>query len=976
VRPTALKQFAALVILYIAAGPAPVLTQSPSTPALAPVKAADYGKWETLGGAVLADNGTWMAVPITRVDGTSELNVYPVPAAAGAAPGKPWHTAPEGSAPAFSADAQWLAYRIGYSEAERDKMQDDKKPVRDKLGLVRLDAAAAPADPIVVSDITRFAFAPAGPYLAMLRYLPESVKRKGADLLVRNLATGAVMTFGNVSDFAWADEGRLLALAIDAEGKAGNGVQLYDPQTGGLRLLDSGDATYTGLTWRAKSDDLAVFKSRTDDAREEDTNTVLAWRGVQAAGEKPGRTYDPAADKAFPQDMRIVTFRRLQWAKDGKALYFGIQEWDRKPAKEGAEKATEKTGGDKPGDKPGEKGSAKPGDKPADTAAEKPGEKAAGAAAKPKPATVDVWHTKDERIIPMQRVDKSRDVERNYLSMWNIDSGKWLRIGTDKDERVAIAGGDRFATETDRKPYMFDNMFDRTRQDVYLVDLTTGARTKAVEGVWYFQGDSPAGNYLLYFKGDQYWTYDIRSGKATSITATIKAIWTDPDYDTPVRVQKPPSGVGGWLKDDAAVLLYDQHDIWRVAPDGSGGIRLTRGAEDSVVHRYARINRDEEFIDPAAPIYVSLYGRWSKKFGYARVPTGAPLAGAVPAVERLVWLDKSVGRLTRAKQADTYTYVIQDFDDSPDYMVGGAALSVARQVTATNPFQKNYTWGRSSLVEYKNVKGDRLQGALYYPAGFEAGRKYPMIVYVYERLSQGVHGFVVPSERSSYNAAVFTANGYFVLQPDIVFRPRDPGLSAVDCVTAAVKAVLATGAVDPKRVGLVGHSWGGYEASFIPTQTNMFAASIAGAPITNFLSFYGAIHWNQGMPEPQHFETGQARMDVPYWVDLQAYIRNSSTLFVNKLETPMLIFFGDKDGTVDFRQGVEMYNYARRAGKQLVMLVYAGENHSAREKPNQIDYHRRILQWFDHYLKGAAAPDWITKGTTVIDAEKAQKAGR
>ncbi|MCX6543806.1 MAG: prolyl oligopeptidase family serine peptidase [Acidobacteria bacterium] len=938
-RRTTRIQLAALVILSLAPGSARVLTQSPSTPTLAPVKAADYGKWETLGVSVLADNAKWVGVPITRVDGTSELQVYPVPAATGSTPGKPWHKAAEGSAPAFSADGQWLAYRIGYSEAEREKMQDDKKPVRDRLGLVRLDAAAAPAAPIVVADITRFAFAPAGPYLAMLRYLPDGVKRKGADLLVRNLTTGAVMTFGNVSEFAWADEGRLLALAIDAEGKAGNGVHVYDPQTGALRLLDSGDATYIGLTWRAKSDDLAVFKSRTDDTRDEDTNTVLAWRGLQTPGETPARRYDHAADNGFPEDMRVVTFRRLQWSKDGKTLYFGIQEWDRKAAKDGADKA---------GDK----------------------------APKPKPAGVDVWHSKDERIIPMQRVDKSRDVERNYLSLWNVDSGKWLRIGTDKDERVSVVAGDRFATETDRKPYMFDNMFDRTRQDVYLVDLTTGARRKAIEGVWYFQGNSPAGNYLLYFKGDQYWTCDIRSGKATNITATIKAVWIDPDYDTPVRVQRPPSGVAGWLKDDAAVLLYDQHDIWRVAPEGAGGVRLTRGAEESVVHRYARTNRDEEFIDPASPIYTSLYGRWSKKFGYARVPTAPPAAGAVPAVERLVWLDKNVARLAKARKADAFAYVVQDFDDSPDLLVGGAALADATQLTATNTFQKSYTWGRSSLVDYKNAKGERLQGALYYPAGYEPGKKYPMIVYVYERLSQGVHGYVAPSERSPYNAAVFTANGYFVLQPDIVFRPRDPGLAAVDCVTAAVKAVLAAGAVDPKRVGLVGHSWGGYEASFIPTQTNIFAASIAGAPITNLLSFYGAIHWNQGLPEPAHFETGQARMDVPYWEDLQAYIRNSSTLFVNKLETPMMIFFGDKDGTVDFRQGVEMYNYARRAGKQLVMLVYAGENHSAREKPNQIDYHRRILQWFDHYLKGAAAPDWITKGTTVIDAEKAQKTGR
>jgi dipeptidyl aminopeptidase/acylaminoacyl peptidase len=505
-----------------------------------------------------------------------------------------------------------------------------------------------------------------------------------------------------------------------------------------------------------------------------------------------------------------------------------------------------------------------------------------------------------------------------------------------------------------------------------VIDLASGARTKAVAGVWYVPGASPGGRYLLYFNGDQYWTYEPATGRTANISGALKAVWTNPDYDTPYRVQRPPAGTGGWLKDDAAVLLYDQHDVWRVAPDGSGGARLTRGAEDAIQYRVVRTGDEDRFIDPQTPTYFSAYGRWTKKSGYARAMRGST-SSAATAPERLVWADKSVGRLAKAKSADVLLYTVQDFDDSPDVFVGGPGLADARQVTRTNAFQADFAWGRSSLVDYRNARGERLQGALYHPAGYVPGRQYPMIVYVYERLSQGVHNYVGPSERSPYNAAVFTANGYFVLQPDIVFRPRDPGIAALDCVTAAVKAALATGMVDPKRVGLVGHSWGGYEASFIPTQTNIFAASIAGAPITNLLSFYGAIHWNQGLPEPAHFETGQARMDVPFWVDLPAYIRNSPTLFVDKLQTPMLIFFGDKDGTVDFRQGVEMYNYARRAGKQLVMLVYANENHSAQEKPNQIDYHRRILQWFGHYLKGDEAPPWITKGVTVVDSERASK---
>ena len=165
------------------------------------------------------------------------------------------------------------------------------------------------------------------------------------------------------------------------------------------------------------------------------------------------------------------------------------------------------------------------------------------------------------------------------------------------------------------------------------------------------------------------------------------------------------------------------------------------------------------------------------------------------------------------------------------------------------------------------------------------------------------------------------------IQDAIVYRDREPGPSAVECVVPAVEAVLKKGIVDRARVGLVGHSWGGYEASYIPMRTNIFAASVAGAPLTNFFSMFGTIHWNQGYPESSHFETGQARMEVPYWEDMDAYVRNSPVMFIKELETPMLVFFGDSDGTVDWHQGVELYNYARRAGKNLVMLVYPGENH-------------------------------------------------
>ncbi len=330
-----------------------------------------------------------------------------------------------------------------------------------------------------------------------------------------------------------------------------------------------------------------------------------------------------------------------------------------------------------------------------------------------------------------------------------------------------------------------------------------------------------------------------------------------------------------------------------------------------------------------------------------------------------------MGGLIKADSANVLAYRVQDFDDSPDYFVGGARLEHPTQATHTNPFQKDYAWGRSKLVEYHNAQGRRLQGALFYPANYDSTKTYPMIVYIYEIRSPSVHQYVVPSERNYYNWTVFTQNGYFVFQPDIVYPiKRNPGLSAVDAIVPAVKSVLARGHVDPKRVGLVGHSWGGYQTAFTVTQTNIFAAAVAGAPLTDLFSMYLSIYWNSGGTDARIFEISQGRMGTPFWKDIKDYQANSPVFHIENLNTPLLVEDGTHDGAVDFNQAVEMYNAARRARKNMVLLVYLGQNHGLSDKTDQIDYHRRILEWFNHYLKGAPAGDWITKGVPYLIQKK------
>jgi dipeptidyl aminopeptidase/acylaminoacyl peptidase len=403
-----------------------------------------------------------------------------------------------------------------------------------------------------------------------------------------------------------------------------------------------------------------------------------------------------------------------------------------------------------------------------------------------------------------------------------------------------------------------------------------------------------------------------------------------------------------------------------VSPSAAIGVRLTDGAAEQVRHRILNIG-----ALPGEPLeisraYVTLFGVTSKKSGYGRLPA----AGVSGGLTRLVWLDKSVAGLAKANKADVFSYTVQGADDPPDILVGGPDLASAKQMTATNAFLSKYAWTRAELVDYTVVRGKQkipLQGILHYPANYEAGKKYPMVVYLYEKLSDGLHRFTNPSERDYYNGMALTQNGYFYFQPDIVFAAGEPGVSVVECVTAAVNKVVSMGAVDAAKVGVMGHSWGGFDAMYLSTHSKIFAAAVSGAGISNLISNYGNGHWSSGIAETDHIETGQQRMVVPLYEDLQRYIRNSAVFGIPTMTTPLLLMTGDNDGTVFWHQSVELYNIARRAKKNVVMLVYNGEDHGLRVKKNQVDYHRRIRAWFDHYLKGAAAEKWISEGVKAID---------
>ncbi len=904
----------AIGFAFVASAPIAAQTKPLITP-------KDYDKWELLGQPRLSPRGDWVAAPVNRVSEENELRLR-------GGPRDTTITVAFGTGTVFSADGKWVAYAIGVSPKERERLTAAKKPIRNNIEVRNLSTNKV----IALKEITTFSFSPDGRFIAMTRYPAEG--KRVTDVLVEDLSAGTRMPFSNVSEHAWADAGSRLAITIDTDGGLGNAVQLYDAATGTIRVLESSTSQYRQLAWRPKSTDLAVLRTRIDTAYTDTAHVLLAWTNVGGMRSPAALKLEPvpaagADDTSFPAGMRIADYRRPSWSRDGKIVYFGTRK--RQPKADAIKKSVDKV------------------------------------------SDVEIWHTNDVRMFPQQKNSEAGDLRLTLLTAWRVADSKVVQIGTDVSETSVALEGGRFATEIDRKPYGWGWKFGRNDQDVWVVDLATGERKKVLEKVRHYFGASPTGTKLTWSDGKDFWALDLATGARTnlsaSLTSTGKADFVDRDDDHPNNVP-PVINPAGWDKTGSVYLVNDTYDVWSLKADGLGGTKLSDGGKGGVVHRlvnfatgpnpFAVMAPLDRAFDLTKPVYFTLRGKKTKQSGFA-------MRSANGAVSTIVLADASHGALVRADSAAVFAYTRQRYDASPVLRVG-TDIANANAIVETNVHQKDFAWGKVELFDFKSTIGVPLQALLYYPANYDPSKKYPMIVYTYELLTQGYHNYIAPRETDYYNTTVFTQNGYFVLLPDIVFRPREPGIGTQQSVDAAVLSVLARGLVDSTRVGHVGHSQGGYEANFLGTHSKLFATTISGSGITDMVSFAGQLHWQGGSAEFDHWETGQFRMEVTPWEDFKAMLDNSPLAAVDKMTAKsMLLMIGSEDGVVDPRQGSLFYNYARRAGKQVVMLVYPGEGHGLTKKENQVDYERRILQWFGHYLKGDPAAPWITNGMKALD---------
>ncbi|MEO2159384.1 MAG: prolyl oligopeptidase family serine peptidase [bacterium] len=797
----------------------------------------------------------------------------------------------------FSTDSEWIAYTI------QESVEEDTNTQRKQMGYTHLLSETSTTIP----EVETFSFSGENTHLLVKRYSADD-NASISTVMVQSLSKGSSISFAKVKESSWQKSGDLLAFVTEEE-EVANSVQLYEPNSGNLRTLEATNWEYTGLKWRDDSSDLAFFRSATNDSLPHTPQTIIMCRHLQI--DPVCSNLEETLAKGTLPDHNIVSYRPISWSEDGSSLFFGV-----KAAPVEMETLAES--------------------ETSESISEKP--------------EVEIWNSFDRRVIPEQKRDSLGDQKRSDLAVWHPNERRLLVLTDDSMDDPLLHAGGRVVTATDQTPFDFVSMFGRQKEDVYAIDPSSGQRLAIASAVAFPWQVSPTGKYLSYFGRGAYHIVDLSSGIESTISNAALTDFNNREFDHPVE-EKPPFGVAGWSKDGLSIVVYDKYDMWQLDVTGSA-TKLTNGSMDQIIHRYIDLD-DEDGIDLEKDLYLQLEGEWTLNHGFARLQNGN--------VEVLLYEDNNLNQLSKASQAEIYAYMAQDFDDPPDYFVANSSLKNTKQITSINRFHNDYDWGKSGLVQYKNHRDKQLKGALFYPANYDPSQTYPMITYIYEKRSQSAKQYLSPSERSYYNWAVWTSLGYFVWQPDIVFDARDPGISSTQTMERSIQAVIEQDiGVDPARIGLIGHSWGGYQTAFAVTNTDIFAAAVAGAPLTNLISMYGSIFWASSQPESGHFETGQERMEVPYWEDLDAYIRNSAVFNVEKLNTPLMLEVGDADRNVDWRQSIEYYNAARRAGKPLVMVAYHDEDHGLRKEANQIDYHRKILRWFGHYLKGEEAPDWVT----------------
>jgi dipeptidyl aminopeptidase/acylaminoacyl peptidase len=968
---------------------------------------ADYDVWRAAIGVTLSRDGQYVAYLVAGVGTDGEAVVRHIPS------GKEFRFARGssglvglgvGTTPHFTPDSKRVLLPLSPTKAELDKAKADKLKPEDfpKAGLSIVDLASG-KELDRITSVSSYQVAGEGPGFLVYRKstaepgkgltgLPTKgkaptppatpTKTTGSDLYIRDLNSTVERTIPDVTEFSLSNDEKTLVYVVSSKTEAKNGVYAMNPRFGTAATpLKSGPGRYSGLTWDEKQTKLAFFY---DDSQIPPAN-------LAPPPHTPGSPGTPAveASRTVPPRWRVFVWERhakeptavsrvpLGTSTAGfAALVSPVVTFVAPTA--AANPVAEVFGPDTPGLK---KGWTLTG---SSLSFSQDGTKLYVNTAPARPATtvavsddiqLDIWHWKDAAIQPMQKLRAAADRNRSYGAVLLLDS-RQLRHLSDDNISVQQPGTGDWAIGSDDRKYRHTTGYAYpVPSDYTLVNIRTGETKSLLSASTTSVNFSPNGKFIYGFDGKDWFTISVPDGKKVNLTAKLGVKFFNEDYDMP---SDPNSyGITGWTPDGKFVLVSDRFDIWKLAADGSSAENLTKTGRTQGIRftllrpRSAEDHDIRRTVDLTKPLLLGAENLSTYDTGFFRLePGGSP--------KLLLMGARAYGNPVKAHDADVYMLTVQTFSQYPDYYVTTPDFHELKRVTDINPKVKDYNWGKAELIKYTSTDGDKLSGVLIKPENFDPTKKYPMVVYIYERLSENLHTFRLPtvSRGQIINPTFYASNGYLVLMPDIAYKVGAPGPSSLKCVLPAIQCVVDKGYVDEKAIGINGQSWGGYQIAYMITQTNRFKAAVAGAPVSNMFSAYSGIRWGSGLPRQFQYEHGQSRIGATPWEAPLKFMENSPVFAADRVTTPLLMIHNDQDDAVPWYQGIEYFLALRRLNKEVYMLNYNGQPHNLTSRAAARDFAMRMFQFFEHHLKGKPAPEWMEKGVPYIDREKEKEQWR
>ncbi len=895
-----------------------------------PLDHTDYIRWRTTSDRQLSHNGDWAAwrqAPDTIGDGET---------VAARTDGSTRFTIPRGDDPRFAGHFLVATVHAPYDSTRQAK-------------IAKLEKDEMPKDSVAVLDLRTGVTSMYGPSRGFKTSKDQSTvvailldeeskterdstladddpdddnahdKQDGRRLLVLNLENGTSWTFDSVIDYQVSDNGSWVVFSTESKDGAADGVHTLAVADGAATMIATGEGFYRQLALDDAGTRLAFLANRDDFAADQPSFSLY----TAVLGDAEASQTVTEGNAGVPDGWWISEHASLDFSRSGSRLFFGT--------------------------------SPRPAPEVEDTRPEE------------EQVAVDVWSWTDTDLMTVQLVNRDRDLKKSYRAVLHLDSGSVVQLA---DQSVPVIedqghGDGAVVFGITRIPYMPDNSWDTPgRSDVYVIDATSGTRRRVLEGVRFGIHPSPDGTQLAWWDGEALawkitgWPSDpdvIR----TAEVATPEGVRFDNElHDTPALSRS--YGTPGWTSDGAWFLAYDRFDIWGMG-DGARPWSLTDGAGRASNTRYRLIQLDPEAytVDADEPLLLSAFDTDSRSSGFTelRIRRGA---GTI----RPLTMDAvRHNRPVKARDADRLLLTRESFTQFPDLWTTDRNFEGWSRLSDANPQQSEYLWGTAELVHWTSTDGEALDGILYKPEGFDPDEQYPMMVYFYERASDGLHAYHTPAPgRSVINRSFYASRGYLVFVPDIPYKEGYPGESAMNAVMPGVTGLIDQGFVERDHVGVQGHSWGGYQIAYMITRTNLFVAAEAGAPVSNMISAYGGIRWQTGLSRMFQYERTQSRIGGTLWEKPLRYIENSPIFWLDKVETPLLIMHNDSDGHVPWYQGIELFVAMRRLGKPSWLLNYNGEPHWPLPYWKRVDFSTRLQQYFDHYLKDAPAPSWLVDG--------------